>query len=408
MLLEILRFTRGSVSFFVSGRYPERFLNITSRNNIRLWDVRRTDEGFTACMYRADYRKIRNTARGAGVRLRIINKRGLPEYLTRYRDRAGIVIGGCAFILAVFVMSLFVWSVEITGLDTVSETQMRSDLREHGLYVGAFKPSLDCTRIARDILIERHEIGWMAVNLSGSYACVEIKEEAPAPQVEDVHTPCNVKAECDGQIIRIEASDGETVIKEGSGVIEGQLVVSGVMGEEQGAYRLVHADARVIARTKREASFTVSENQRSLRPDGDIAYRKLFDFLGAKLPCRFGAVNSPFYAAQEESEVLSPLGISLPVGMTEQTVCAFEYTEMTLDNNSAKEILTRESQLYEAFFLTGCKVEKRDMRMSRSDGAYTLNAIYTCVEDIAYKEPIGTDENTGLTRYIVPTEKPDA
>ena len=118
MLLELLRFLRGSVAFSVSGRYPERFLNITSQNQIRVWEVRRTEAGFTACMYRADYRGIRATARRAGVKLRVIRKGGLPSLLSRYRDRAGIVIGACTFIVAVFVMSLFVWSIEITGLDT--------------------------------------------------------------------------------------------------------------------------------------------------------------------------------------------------------------------------------------------------------------------------------------------------
>lgn len=394
MLLEVLRFVRGYVAFSVIGRYPERFINVTSRNNIRLWNVRRTEEGFTACMYRADYWNIRPSARGAGVRLKIIKKSGLPDYLTRYRDRAGIIIGACAFILAVFVMSLFVWSIDITGPETVSQTQLLSDLRDHGLYVGAFKPSLDCARIARDILIERHEIGWMAVNLTGSYASVEIKEEAPAPPVEDVHSPCNVKAKRDGQILRIEAMEGNTVIKEGSGVIEGQLIVSGVMGEEQGKYRLVHADARVIARTKRQAGFSLTENQRSLRPNGDIARRSSLDFLVASIPYRFGAVDSPYCAVQERSEASAPLGIGLPVGITKQNVFAFEYEEMTLNENSAKEILTREAQLYEAFCLSECTVEARDIDLHYADGVYTMNVTYTCVEDIAVKEEIGMNVNS--------------
>ena len=61
----------------------------------------------------------------------------------RYRGRVGVVIGACAFLVSVFVMSLFIWSVDITGCQTVSRTQMLADLREQGLYVGAFKPLID-------------------------------------------------------------------------------------------------------------------------------------------------------------------------------------------------------------------------------------------------------------------------
>ena len=405
MLPEFLRFIRGSVGFSVRGKYPERFINITARNHIRLWDVKRTDEGFHARMYRADYRRIRQTARGAGVRLKLTDKKGLPDFLFRYRDRAGIILGGCAFILTVFVMSLFIWSVDVTGLDTVSETRMRSDLRGHGLYVGAFKPKLDVQRIARDILIERHDIGWMAVNVTGSYASVEVKEEAPAPAVPDIHTPCNIKAKSDGQILRIEAMEGATVMTEGSGVIEGQLIVSGVMGDEQGTYRLVHADARVIARTTRQAGFSVPEQLRTLRPNGDTAYRKSLELFGFAVPYRIGAVDSPYAAADRRSASPAPLGIKLPVGVLTETVSALTYEDQTLDENSAKELLERQSQLYEAFSLSACTVEAREERLTYADGVYTLDVTYTCVEDIADPEPIGTDENTDLTRYIVPTEE---
>ncbi|MBQ3266145.1 MAG: sporulation protein YqfD [Ruminococcus sp.] len=383
---------RGYVRFTVSGRYPERFLNITSRNRVRLWDVKRQEDGFAAYMYRSDYRSIRPLARGAGVRLRVSGKMGFPALLYRYRARAGVIIGVCAFILAVFVMSLFIWSVDITGLETIGESEMRSVLREQGLYVGAFKPSLDAQQIARDILLERHEIGWMAVNITGSYASVEVKEEAPAPKVEDVYTPCNIKAKSDGQIIRIEAMEGETVLTEGSGVIEGQLVVSGVMGSEQSGSRLVHAQARVIARTAREADFSVPAVIASLAPTGESAERKSVDLFSMSVPYRFAAVDSPYSICDRITDSPAALDITLPVGVVTETVHALTPVETALDDDSAEELLQREASLYEAFSLQGCTVEERICRLTRSGDIFTLHVTYTCVEDIAYTEPIYVSE----------------
>ena len=404
MLLQILRYFRGYVGFTVSGKYPERFLNITARKGVRLWDVQRKDDGFTACMYRSDYRRIRPYARGAGVRLRVGIKRGLPTVISRYRGRVGVVIGACAFILSVFVMSLFIWSIDITGLDTVSQAQMLDGLRSHGLYVGAFKPAIDSGRVARDIMLEQKEIGWMTVNITGSYASVEIKEEAPAPEVEDVSVPCNIKAKSDGQILRIEAMEGETEITEGSGVIEGQLIVSGVRTSELGESRLVHAQARVYARTKREASFSVPAVSKNLVPNGETAVRNSLLLFGLRLPYRFGAVHSPYSVSSEIVQSPAPLDITLPVGVVTETVSSLEYDESELDYNSAQELLMREARLYEAFSLSKCTVENREYRMDVNDSYYTLLATYTCVEDIAYQDPIGTDENTDLTPLIVPTE----
>lgn len=404
MLLNGLRFLRGYVSFTVSGKYPERFINITSHNRIRLWNVHRQGEGFCACMYRSDYRRIRPLARGAGVKLRATAKGGLPSYVFRFRDRVGLVIGACAFLLSVFLMSLFIWSIDITGLDRVSQTQMKELLREQGMYVGAFKPNLDYQQIARNIMLENHEIGWMAVNVTSSFASVEVKEEAPAPEVENVYEPQNVKAKCDGQILRIEAHEGETVLTEGSGVIEGQLIVSGVKGDEQGTYRLVHADARVLARTTREASFSTSENLMTLRPSDETAVRNSLVLFGLRLPYHISAVSSPYSVADIRSEAPAPLGVELPVGITVEKVSALNYDEQKLNENSAKELLQYQSELYETFSLSECTVEKRDYRLTHKDGVYTLNVTYTCVEDIACAEPIGTDENTDLKRYEPPKD----
>ena len=407
MLLDLLRMARGSVAFSVSGKYPERFINITSRHRVRIWNVHRSEERFTACMYRSDYRRIRALARGAGVRLKVIDKYGLPTMLYRYRERVGVLIGACAFVLSIFVMSLFIWSIDITGLKTLSRSQMNDVLREHGLYIGAFKPSLDAQRLARDVMIERHEIGWMAVNLTGSYASVEIKEEAVPPEVDDIYSPCNVKAKSDGVIVRIEAAEGETVVMEGSGVIEGQLIVSGIRTDEQGTHRLVHADARVMARTVRQASFSISEQMKLLRPNGENTERKILDILGLQLPYRVGSVDSPNAVSNTDTEVPAPLGITLPIGVVTDHVSALSEEAITLDDHSAEELLKREAQLYEAFALQNCEVESREYHLKHNGGVYTLYATYTCVEDIAYTDPIGTDENTDLTPYVAPTEKKD-
>ena len=391
LLLRILRYLRGYVSFCVSGKYPERFLNITSRNRIRLWNVRREKESFTACMYGADYRKIRPLARGAGVVLHITKKVGLPTLLYRLRDHSGVFIGASAFIIAVFLMSQFIWSVDITGLNTLGYTETTELLREHGLYVGAFKPSLDYKAIAREMMIERHEIGWMAINVEGSYASVEIKEEAPAPEVEDISFPCNVKAKRDGVIRHIECAEGDAVLTEGSGVIAGQLVVSGVRGNEEKGYRLVHAQARVIAQTRREAQFTVPEQYTVLQKTDETATRCGVTVLGWYLPYRFDAVGSPVSVTNSTIESPEPQGVRLPLSLVTDTVYALEKREEELNDNSAMELLLRQSRLYELFALSDCTVESREYSLMHADGEYTLSVTYTCEEDIAYQEMIGVE-----------------
>ena len=236
MLLGFIRYMRGYVRFTVRGRFPERFLNITAKKGIRVWDAARHGETISAAMYMTDYLAIRPVARASGVRLSVDGRCGLPTWAEKWKSRAGIFVGVFVFILTVFIMSLFIWSVDITGLETLSESEMRSLLSSHGLYIGAFKPAVDFGSVSRAVMLDESKVGWMAVNVTGSYASVEIKEEVTAPDIPDIKQPCNVKASRDAVIITINAGEGDVLLKEGSGVVEGQLIVSGVMDDMMGRW----------------------------------------------------------------------------------------------------------------------------------------------------------------------------
>ena len=141
-----------------------------------------------------------------------------------------------------------------------------------------------------------------------------------------------------------------------------------------------------------------------LRPSTEVAERQMLDILGMRLPYRIDAVDSPNSVSNTEAQVPAPLGITLPISVVTDHVNALSEENVNLDDNSAEELLQNEAQLYEAFALQNCMIESREYQLKHNGGVYTLYATYTCVEDIAYSEPIGTDENTDFTPYVAPTE----
>lgn len=391
MLLNLLRYLRGYVRFSVRGRYPERFINIALRNRLRLWGTERRGDELTACMYMRDYRAVRRYARGSGVRLRVLERRGLPVLLRRYSGRTGLIIGAAAFVVTVFVMSLFIWSIDITGLDTISESEMRRMLKENGVSVGAFRPAVDDSAVSRSIMLADQRVGWMAVNITGSYVSVEIKEESPSPEVESIVEPCNVKARRDGRIIRVDAEQGRTALKAGSGVVAGQVVVSGVMDDQLGGVRLVHAKAVVLAETDYHAQFTIPKTVAAYCPTDEVKQRLSADIFGCRIPLTVGGVDAVDVLSDETAVSPNPLNVTLPISLITRRLYALEEQSVTLDDNSAKELLLREARLYELFTLSGCTVEKRDVHFSSSADGYALKADYICTENIAVQEKIGTE-----------------
>lgn len=90
MLLKIIRFLRGSVDFTASGKFPERFMNITAKNGVNLWNPVPKKNAISASMYLSDYKKIRILARKSRVKTRITAKHGLPFIINRYNKRTEI------------------------------------------------------------------------------------------------------------------------------------------------------------------------------------------------------------------------------------------------------------------------------------------------------------------------------
>ena len=389
MLLRFIRSLRGYVSFIATGRTPERFINIVSRNGIRIWDVIRSENGLRASMYMDDYIKTRRLARKAGVKRKIEKKSGVPVLLRRYSGRTGLFIGAFAFILTVFIMSMFIWSIDVTGLDTISESEMRSLLRSHGLYIGAFKPFLDYTTVSRSVMLDNSRVGWMAVNVTGSYASVEIKEETEAPEIADIKEPCNVKASRDGTIISINAGEGKVLLKEGSGAVKGQLIVSGVMDDEQGGQRLVRAEAVIKASTGYAASFTVPKTCCFTEPETSTIERNSLSLFGASIPLTFRGVDEGETAVSDRLYCLSPLDTVIPVGLIKEHVTGIREKEIKIDYDSAEEILLRQAELYEIFTLSGRIVTDKAYRIKEDGNSFTMDVVYSCIEDIAVQTPIG-------------------
>lgn len=397
MLLKLIRWLRGYVTFVIIGKFPERFINITSVNAVNVWDTQRLSDGINASMYISDYKRIRSLAKKSKVKLKIKSKHGLPFYIRQHKSRVGVLVGIMVFAVVVYIMSCFIWSVDVTGLNTVSYSELMSALSENGFYIGAYKPSLSYSVISRNTMLDIENIGWMSINVIGSHASVEVKEKAVAPKVDNHKQPCNVKASADGLIIRMETSQGKAYLSEGSGVVKGQLVVSGVVEDKLGGVKLVRANAKVIAKTTHKNTFTIPKSYQTVSPSGETALRKRISLFNINIPFKASSVKSDYSVVRYSYNNPEILDTVLPLSIITENVYAFDKQDVRLDESSAETILKKQSAMFEAFDLSKCKITDRKFNFSHTDSDYILNVTYDCEEDIAYQEDIKVDENAVFT-----------
>ena len=235
MLKEVINRARGQARIRVTCPYPERVLNLCSARNLAFWDLEWEGEAqFTCRVSRQDLRTLRNSAEKLDCRIEVLRREGVPYALGRLRRRQALAAGIVLWGLWLALSSVLIWDIRITGNESVPREEILRALEENGVRRGAWGLSVNGEDIRNHVLLEIPELSWVAVNVSGCRANVEVRERRTAPKPLDRKTPCNLVARRDGLVLRVQALGGVPQVMKGMSVTEGQLLISGV--EDTGTF----------------------------------------------------------------------------------------------------------------------------------------------------------------------------
>ena len=133
MIVNGIKYLVGSVRFRLSGEFPERFLNQLAAHRIPFWDIGRDADGFLLTVRLNDYKKLRKVKGKNRIKTRVIERKGLPFVLKKYRLRIGFFAGLVFFFVSLWFLSGFIWNVNVIGNSSLSETDVIAALNELGL-----------------------------------------------------------------------------------------------------------------------------------------------------------------------------------------------------------------------------------------------------------------------------------
>ena len=263
MLKELINRVRGQVWLRVTCPYPERVLNLCSARKLAFWDLEwEGAETFPCRMSRGDHRVLSRAAEKLDCTIEIVRREGAPYTLAKLRHRQALAVGIAACGAAVLIGSFFVWDIQIAGNETVPREVILRSLENNGVHRGCFGFALNGEDIRNHVLLELKDVVWLAVNVKGCVAQVQVVERVRGQAVvEDRLT--NVVARCPGLVTRVEALGGQAMVLPGATVTQGQLLISGAVDLDNGGLRWQRGMGRVWARTWYELTaqvpLTVSE-----------------------------------------------------------------------------------------------------------------------------------------------------
>ncbi len=245
----------GYVKLHITGISPERFMNLCVRHQIELWDILPSDEGFDLYMNQKDVKRCKPFFKKSGIHIKILEKKGLPFFLFRYRKRKMFFLGAAGFLIFLYVLSLFLWDISFEGNAEYSSSVLRSRLEEWNITCGMPKSLVDCETLEYRLRESFEDILWTSVKIRGTRLIIQIKEgDRNNREEKEAAHPMNLVSPYEGKIISIVTRAGTPLVKEGTLVSKGSILVSGNLplynDEDQiYAYDFCEADADIIEET---------------------------------------------------------------------------------------------------------------------------------------------------------------
>ena len=168
MLMRIFYWLRGYLYVRIRGTAPERFINLCCNKNIALEELVRQEENYQFRITIKNYKKLRPIARKTGIVPHITKKIGLPFILHRYRKRKGFALGLLMCMVLVYILSLYVWDINLQGNSKYTADTMLQFLQEHDVYAGVLKKKVNCQEIEETIRLAYKDIGWVSAEMKGT------------------------------------------------------------------------------------------------------------------------------------------------------------------------------------------------------------------------------------------------
>ena len=391
IIKKFLNYILGYLSITVEGYFVERFMNICISKKILLSNIKREKSTILhANIGITDFKKIKQVAKITKSKVKIIDKKGLPFLLKKYKKRKIFAIFLFLVCMTIFISSKFIWNIEITGNVNISKEEIMQSLNNNGLKIGTNKNKIDTNIIINNIRLQRDDIAWIGINIKGTNAIIEIKESDKAPEIINQDEYCNIISDKQATITKISVQNGTAVVNVGDIVKPGDVLVAGYLEGKYTGTRYVHAQADIQAKVWYSKKEKFYFNQEIQVPTGATETKYSINFNNFKI--NFYKTLSKFknYDTINESKKLMLFSnLYLPIEIIKTTNSEYKKENVTYTEQELIEIASKnlEEDLQNQIYNKNNIINKQ-VNIYPNSGYIEVEVIYEVLENIGNKEKI--------------------
>ena len=284
-----------------------------------------------------------------------------------------------------------VWDVEVTGNEKFDDEQIVRMLADYGFGVGSFFKEIDFDVLQNEFLLTTDEIAWISVNMVGTVAHVQVRENLGGSQPGDGSAGvANVIAKEDGQITEVQIRAGKAAVVINDVVRKGDLLISGVIAIGEDGLRYEYASGSVLATVNRQITVEIPKNGLQKVYTGEEFVRKSIIFFGKEIKL-FGksSIDNPTYdTIMSEKSFSLPDGVILPVRIREEIDRVYVMEPRSLTDSEAYIEAMRQYREQIDALLGEAEIVSAEINHYADEDVYRITARLVCISDIAVTSPL--------------------
>ncbi len=375
----------GYVKIEVDEKYKNDVLNICMEYRIPYSKLSQDEFGNISFELKYfDYKKVTQIAEKNKIEFTVLKMGGLPSVALKYKYRFGLIIGVILSFALVIFASNIIWDVRVVGNSSITTGEITQMLEEYGVSVGKRISGIDVDKIQNQILIDSNDISFIAINLSGNIASVEIRENRKPQEHQSSMGFANVVAKKSGIIQDVRAYVGNVVVKSGQLVKEGEVLISGLYDSNVVGIRYTRAAGEVMAKTVEEYYIEIPLKYVKKHYTGVVNYEKSLNFFGKTFNIsKKGGKDVSLYDTIYNVGNYSYSGSAgMPISVT--TISYHEYEIITAERTVEEAEALAYYELDKKISSSGAEfLLKKTVVPSVNEDFFSLKCIVVYIENIA-------------------------
>lgn len=243
----------NQVRCLVVGEETLRFVNLCRNNGIELRHLVRRENAIQMEIDAENFKKLRPLVRKTHVKIHILNRHGPAFFFYRHKRRWWFLLGMTVFAGMIYMLSLFVWQIDIDGNRKYTDALILQALAQMDVKTGCRKSEIDLPEIEEELRIMYNEITWVSASIAGTKLQIELREgdlkisgssgggqtgnvkrvenreNNPKTQNGESETdlPANLVADEDAIITNLVVRRGTVAVRYGDEVKKGDVLIEG-------------------------------------------------------------------------------------------------------------------------------------------------------------------------------------